>query len=1060
MQVYIRWCGHPAVPGAVETGVIDVVAMVPATVAASLAVAPGLLCDGDGIIVEANGAAVELAGAAGLDALVGTALAELLSGDAPWLRLRRADGTEVPVRVGSWQLPGSGTRAVMLVDVSEMVTATEALRDEQRRLYEVQRVARMGSWEHDCGTGETVWSPSHYEMLGIEVGSRPAGLETMLAFTHPDDRDRLARLLHHRCGKAPVSAQVESLDAEFRVIRADGELRRVYGVAEVHPATGGRAPRVTGYSRDVTEAWQVHQELAAERGRLLEAQRIANIGSWSLDVVTGTVHRSDVLLEFYEANGVAPDDDIMCNVHRDDRQAAIRVREQLLRGDTDGPIELELRSERGGRIYVTRSRAERSADGALLRLHGTVQDVTAQRVLERQLAHDRRRLEDAQLAARLGTWEWDPASGECAWSEMLYELAGVDPGTAVSFGWLLRSVHRDDRRWLDDHFARAAREGTPVDCEFRARRADRSLRVFRCRGARVTDPDGHVSIVGTAQDVTEQRATESRMRRSSQRFADLVSVAPVGIGLFDESERLVDANDALCDLLGHHLEQLRGRPAASLTGAGGGRLFSPNTGERQEQQRTLLRADGFEVHCDLHITVSVRDDGQKFWLVVFSDITEQRRVAEMLRHQATHDELTGLPNRAAVNEMLGELLAGGAPELAVLFCDIDNFKRVNDSLGHDAGDELLVALARRLEGGLPAACTVARLSGDEFVVICPDLTAAGGVGALARTVSGLLRNAVPVRGQLVRVSASVGVAVADAAAVSGADLLRFADAAMFQAKRRGTGRVSVANAALIASADRQVVLEGELRDALTSDGLRLHFQPVVGADGRVLSAEALVRWPHPERGLLGPADFLPIAEQGDLLRELDRWVLRTALRQAVEWPAAGDEPVAVAVNLAGLLPGDPGFVDVIADAVAEAGIGYERVVLELVETSLVDLPSRGRSAMAALSERGVRFAVDDFGTGYSSLARLKNLPAQIIKVDRSFVAGVGTDPSDFAVARAVVDMARAMGRTCVAEGVETPTQFTVLRGVGVDAYQGWLFSRALPQDEFRAILTRGTLPVP
>ncbi|RKT54488.1 PAS domain S-box-containing protein/diguanylate cyclase (GGDEF)-like protein [Saccharothrix australiensis] len=595
------------------------------------------------------------------------------------------------------------------------------------------------------------------------------------------------------------------------------------------------------------------------------------------------------------------------------------------------------------------------------------------------------------------------------------------------------------------------------------------LRAKSAGGNRWVRYDPHDEAERLARSLAGQREARARMNRSGRRFADLVSLTPVGVGLFDEAERLVDANDALCDLLGTDLEQLRGRTAAELTHPDDSRDWLRSAGDAIKEssrtheipERILVRPDGERVYCELHIALSVQDDGRRFWLTVFQDITERRRASEALRHQATHDELTGLPNRALVKEMLARLLASeDRSRVAVLFCDIDNFKRVNDSLGHDAGDELLVALARRLEGGLPEGCTAARLSGDEYVIICEDIDRVGGVDALATRVAGLLRTAVPVHGQLVRVSASIGAAVPNGARATGNDLLRFADAAMFEAKRSGAGRVALASAALIASADRQVHLEGQLREALAHDGLALHFQPVVGVDGVVETAEALVRWPHPDRGLLPPDVFLPVAEQGDLLRELDRWVLRSALREAAAWPAPNGRPVSVAVNLAGLVPGDPEFVDVVADAIAEAGVPWDRVVLELVETALVDLPSRVRQSMDELVARGIRFAVDDFGTGYSSLARLKDLPAQIIKVDRRFVSGVGNDSSDFAVARAVVDMARAMGRKCVAEGVETVDQFHVLRGVGVDAYQGWLFSRPVPAGELRALLALGGLTMP
>jgi diguanylate cyclase (GGDEF)-like protein/PAS domain S-box-containing protein len=551
---------------------------------------------------------------------------------------------------------------------------------------------------------------------------------------------------------------------------------------------------------------------------------------------------------------------------------------------------------------------------------------------------------------------------------------------------------------------------------------------------------------------------------ANRRFADLMAISPLGVGIFDDTERLVEANDALCELLGYPLETLRGMMFELLTHPDECcelwrpiRTHETGAGGRPVPQRRFVRSDGAAVYCELHVSVSVQDDGQRFLLVVFADVTERRRVAQALEHQATHDELTGLPNRGAIKDTLAEQLVAPDLDLAVLCCDIDNFKRVNDSLGHDAGDELLVALARRLADGLPACCTVGRLSGDVFVVICSDVTGHGDLPGLTAMVLGLLRTAVPVHGQLVRVSAAIGVAVPDASAGGPEDLLRFADAALSQAKRQSTGQVALANAALMASADRQVELECQLREALLHDGLLLHYQPVVGPDGAVRGAEALERWPHPERGMLAPEVFLPVAEQGGLMRELDCWVLRTALRAARDWVSTDGHPVTIAVNLSGLVPGEPDFVATVATAVAESGMPWGRVVLELVETALVDLPCRTRKAMAELVDRGVRFAVDDFGTGYSSLARLKELPAQIVKVDRRFVSGVGVDPSDFAVARAVVDMARAMGRCCIAEGVETTTQFQVLRGLGVDAYQGWLFSRAVGEQEFRALLGLGTL---
>lgn len=333
----------------------------------------------------------------------------------------------------------------------------------------------------------------------------------------------------------------------------------------------------------------------------------------------------------------------------------------------------------------------------------------------------------------------------------------------------------------------------------------------------------------------------------------------------------------------------------------------------------LLSAEGLRVLCEVVSASSVADDGNRFWLVLFQDITEWQRQTEKLRLQATHDALTGLLNRTGLNELLESVLRGGAERVAVLFCDLDNFKRVNDALGHEVGDELLVAVARRLADGLPPGCTPARLSGDEYLIVCSDVEALGGLESFTTWVSELLRTTVSLRGQMVTVSASVGAARLDAE-TTGTNLLRYADTAMFHAKSKGPGRISLASSALISAMEKQLGLEGQLREALDTDSLTLYYQPILGHEGAVIMAEALVRWPHPARGLLSPAVILPVAEQGNLLRALDRWVLHTALREAAAWPAPRGHPVSVAINLVELLPHDPEFVDEITVAITETGI--------------------------------------------------------------------------------------------------------------------------------------------
>lgn len=617
----------------------------------------------------------------------------------------------------------------------------------------------------------------------------------------------------------------------------------------------------------------------------------------------------------------------------------------------------------------------------------------------------------------------------------------------------------------------ASRNGFHIDQGWRIRKDGTKFWAHVLITAQRSSTGELTGFIKVTRDEGEVRA---RHQRASRRFADLFDLAPVGTGLFDESGQLLDANQALCDLLGYELKELIGKTSADLLHPG-----EEATGltpqpipvtalleQRAHWPRSLIARDGRTVICDVQCTVSTHDDGTRFLLAVFQDITEQTLRSQRLHHQATHDSLTGLRNRDGAEELLNTLLEDRGESLGALLCDLDHFKRVNDALGHSAGDELLAAVAQRLDRELPPSCVPARPYGDEFLIICSNIEAVGGVDALAATVADLLHTAIPLGDRLVRVSASIGAATADEVHDNVDDLLRAADAAMFDAKhdpghemRRPGHVVGRARAARLRSMDTQLPLEEFLHTALHHDNLILYYQPIVDYDGQITAAEALVRARHPEHGLLSPAVILPVADQGGLLPDLDRWVLRTALHEATHWPAELRH-VGVAVNLSGLRPDDPGFVDEINQAVAESGIDAHRVVLEMVESTFVDLPQRPRLAMSELHRTGVRFAMDDFGTGYSSLARLKEMPTHIIKLDQRFVSGLGSDPTDLGIARAVVELAHSMGRECIAEGVETSAQYQELRDLGIRAYQGWLFSHPLPADEFRELLRDPVLPDP
>jgi diguanylate cyclase (GGDEF)-like protein/PAS domain S-box-containing protein len=695
---------------------------------------------------------------------------------------------------------------------------------------------------------------------------------------------------------------------------------------------------------------------------------------------------------------------------------------------------------------------------------------------EEERAAERRRTDELERLAHAGVWTYDLAAGTLRRSaalEDLYRVVGLDPA-------------RGRARLEGDQVARLCAALRAGSDQRHSVSADLELPGgFRleCRAEVEHGPDGAPArLVGVVRDVTAERVAAERAARSGRRFADLVAVLPGGVAMVEPGGRIVDANPAMAALLGTPADRLRGLPVSSLavdrTGVRPAGAFpqwlrlvrpGPQHGYAVDGV-ALCRGDGSTAWADLRISVTATEDGGWFWMIVCTDLAERRAAQDRLRRVVHTDTVTGLPTRAAAIERLDGLLAGPRPgPVAVVCAGVDGFGRVNAAAGHAAGDAVLATLAKRLDDELPEGCTAARLAGDQFLVVCADHEAVGGPAGLARSVVGILSGGMMVDGRPVRLTASAGAAsagdVAAGSPTTAGDLVRHAEIAMRDAKARRTG-LAVASPELVASAGALLRLEADLRAAFATPGaadaagLVLHFQPVVGPDGVVRCAEALVRWEHPERGPIPPGEFLPIAERCGLMRELDLWVLRTACREATRWPAHDGRVPAVAVNLAGLLPADPGFVAAVTGAVESAGLGWHRLVLELVESSLVELPPAARAAMAELAGRGVRFAVDDFGTGWSGLSRLRDLSAQVVKLDRTFVTGVAADPTDAAVARAVVELARVLGCAVVAEGVETPEQYRALRELGIESFQGWLFARAMPSDGLRALLVGDRLDVP
>jgi diguanylate cyclase (GGDEF)-like protein len=448
-------------------------------------------------------------------------------------------------------------------------------------------------------------------------------------------------------------------------------------------------------------------------------------------------------------------------------------------------------------------------------------------------------------------------------------------------------------------------------------------------------------------------------------------------------------------------------------------------------------------------------------IAVWRDISERKRMEEQLAHDATHDALTGLPNRELFVDRLGRALQRARRvkdyRFALLYLDLDRFKVVNDSLGHLMGDQLLLAIAERLQSELRSMDTVTRLGGDEFAILIEQVRDAAEAIKAAERVQAAFARPFEVGGREAFASASIGVAVGDGSYGDPADLLRDADTAMYRAKEAGRARHAVFDSGMHATAMARLDLETDLRRAADRGELRLVYQPILSLqDGAVVGFEALARWHHPQRGLVLPTDFIPLAEETGFIGPIGAWVLGEACRQAHAWRdlVSGGRPVWVSVNLSGKQVMQPELAGIVEHELREAGLARGRLMVEITESVVIADPEAAVATLRQLENLGVRLCVDDFGTGYSSLSYLHRFPVEVLKIDRSFVGRMDAEKESEELVRSIIALARTLGLAVVAEGVETQRQLDALGAHGCDYAQGYLFSPPLEAAAAEAWFTR------
>lgn len=792
------------------------------------------------------------------------------------------------------------------------------------------------------------------------------------------------------------------------------------------------------------------------------AERTAFVGTWTLDVASGAIAWSDQLAAIHDAPpGFAPPAEDPFGFYAPEwRDKIIALVDECASTGTPFDEEMQIVTLKGRRAWVrTLGQAVLDETGDVLRVEGAVQEIAPPGYRPGTLMRHTMSMGGAMgggeafaTVDRQGRFTYLNEQAERLLGRTARELLG-----RPIWNYFQKTV----RLRLEEQFRRSLTTGAKLEAE----ELDAQL------GSRI-EMRGYPFGGGMAVhlgDVTARHKSQELLRLlegSIARLNDIVIITEAG-PFSEPGPRIVFVNEAFERRTGYSPEEVIGRTPRLLQGPGTQRSELDKIRRAMEQWQPArvdlinYKKSGEAFWVDLEVS-PVWDEARKLthWVAVGRDITERKTAEEKIQYLAFYDPLTRLPNRQLLLDRLHRALSDTdrPHEGALMFIDLDNFKVLNDTLGHQKGDLLLQQVAERLRSCVARGDTVARLGGDEFVILLENSGAkpfepAAGARAVSERILAKLGEPYQLSGYLHHSTCSIGVTLFGKAPWSVSELLKQADLAMYQAKSAGRNTVRFFDPGMQAVVTANAALATDLRQAWREGQFLIDYQPQVGADGRMTGVEALLRWKHPQRDMVPPAHFISTAEETSLIVPIGRWVLEQACQQLVEWAGhPGRAHLSIAVNVSVRQFRDPDFVDEVMTVIRDYGIVPHKLKLELTESLLAEGIEVTVAKMASLKEMGVALSLDDFGMGYSSLSYLKRLPLDQLKIDREFVKDILTDANDAAIARTIIHLARSLGLGVIAEGVETPEQRAFLAKEGCYEYQGYLFCRPLPIEELEEFI--------
>lgn len=958
---------------------------------------------------------------------------------------------------------------------ARLSVAAQQLRIGEQRLRLAQDAAHAGTWEWSLDNNDNYWTDQTWALYGLKPQSCPPSYSNWLSTIHPHDRDNVALSVN------AAAAHGEEFEIAWQVnTPTDTTPRWLLSRGQPIRDDEGKVTRYIGIVFDISERVQAEKTAENERMRLQTILRMASDGIHILDATGRLLDASQAFLNMLGYDDTAKDQlqvtDWDASLTKDDLQILFA---KLLTNTTPVTFETQHRRRDGRVLDVEVVACSIVINGQPL-IYASSRDITQRKRSAEELNRHRYHLQDL---VETRTNELHAANRVL--SVQTREMADLYNKAPCGYHCLDKdgrfiSINDTELDWLgyareevvgslrysdvvaphsvakfEDIFIRLQETGFVRDVEYDLRRKDGRLLPVLLNAAAIYGANGEfLQSRATLFDITERKQLEEQ-----QRIAAVAFQSRDGMLVTDSHGVILQVNQAFIEMTGYSAEEMVGHTPAKLhSGAQDADYYrkvweAARSEGRWQGSIWNRRKDGGIFPKWLSISAVRNTDGEiTHYVGEYAEISEPREAERKIIELAFYDPLTGLPNRRLLHDRLHQALANSnrhAQYGALLLLDLDHFKTLNDTRGHDVGDQLLIEVGRRLRANLREADTAARLGGDEFVVLlegmgATDVAAAESAEAIADKLRSQLSTPFMLQGTPCHIAASIGITLFRDSRESPENLLKQADLALYQAKDAGRDTGRFYTPALQAVVEARAELEAGLRRALTDKELILYYQPQVDEKGRLIGVEALLRWQPPGKAMIPPAEFIPIAEHSGLILPIGNWVLAEACRQIAAWSASPlTRDIRVAVNISARQFRQPDFIAYVQTALLESGADPRRLKLELTESTLVDDMESVISTMRTLQAQGVGFSMDDFGTGYSSLANLKRLPIEQLKIDQSFVRDIPGDADDCAIARAVIALGQSLHLNVIAEGVETVAQRDFLASFGCRAYQGYLYGRPM-----------------